>query len=576
VGLLVLGPAAPAAAHASIERIEPSDGAVLVEAPDQLTVRFTETITEEFIAVELVAATVREIDLVAYRDPTDDHLLVVRLPVVHDGLYQVRFEVRDGEDLHKVTGRTSFAVGAVSASPLRPATGAPPSPFESASRWVFAAGLALLAGVLTFRGRWPDIPIGRPRRLAALAGAGLAAVVVGRLGVVSARALDLGIGFRGGLAHVARTAEVGQLPVTALAAACMVPAVAARWLSALDLPVVPGRRTSFRSLLGWIGVVWLAMLASTKDHSTLLGSIELQVAGAKALHLIGLAVWIGALVVALAVGGSRQGRISALAAVKGPALVGFVITVGSGLLLAGRLVASITGLLSTEYGLLLVAKAALIPVAIACGMMVRRQGPRFAVLEGALLGAVVAAGALMATAAPAVDHQYLVAETESSPIVASARADDLLIRLRAVPGRPGPNAFEIQVSDTRRPAPAPISKLEIHIPRGSDAGVRSIEPDASGLALVADVDLPAGETEVAIIIERDGLVPSSAVVTTRIDSEHYHAPVVVSSRPIRQPLRIAGALTLGIAAVLIAFSARARGREGEPCAHEPIAISASE
>ena len=325
---------------------------------------------------------VRETDLVAYRDPVDHHLLVVRLPVVNDGLYQVRFEVRDGEDLHEVTGRTSFAVGAVSASPLRPATGAPPSPFESASRWIFAAGLALLAGVLTFRGRWPDIPIGRPRRLAALAGIGLAAVVAGRLGVASARALDLGIGFRGGLAHVARTAEVRQLPAIALAAACTVPAVAARRFSALDLPVVPGRRTSFRSALGWIGVVWLAVLAGTKDHSALLGSIELEVAGAKALHLIGLAVWIGALVVALAVGGSRQGRIAALAAVKRPALVGFVVTVGSGLLLAGRLVVSITGLLSTGYGLLLVAKVALIPVAIACGMMVRRHGPRMCCAGG--------------------------------------------------------------------------------------------------------------------------------------------------------------------------------------------------
>jgi hypothetical protein len=364
--------------------------------------------------------------------------------------------------------------------------------------------------------------------------------------------------------------------VTALAVACIVPAVAVRRFSALDLPVVPRRRTSFRSLLGWLGVVWLALLAGAKDHSALLGSIELEVAAAKALHLIGLAVWIGALVVALAIGGNRHGRIAALAAVKRPALAGFAITVGSGLLLAGRLVVSITALLSTGYGLLLVAKAALIPFAIACGLMIRRHGPRFGALECVLLCAVIGAGALMATAGPAVGHQYFSAENEAPPDVVSARADDLLIRLRAVPGQPGPNALEIQVSDTRRPAPAPISKLDIRIPRGAEAGVRSIEPDDSGLALLADVDLPAGETEVSITIERDGLMPSSAVLATLIDSEHYHAPVVVSSRPIRQPLRIAGAATLSIVVLLIVRTGRARPREGQPCSLEPIAISTSE
>ncbi len=582
---MVLGQAGTAEAHASIGAIVPADGALLTDVPDELTIGFTEAITEDFIAVRLFATEsagidatnaglTREVELIAERDPIDDHRLVVELPDLSDGLFQVQFEVRDAEDLHEVTGRTSFAVGDVAPPPLRPATGAPPSPLESAARWIFVSGLTLLAGVLTFRGRWPDIPIGRPRRLAVLAGAGLAAVILGRLGVASARALDLGIGFRAGWAHVGRTGEVRQLPVVALAAACTVPAVAARWLPVLDLPVIPGRRASFRLLLGWIGVAWLAILVGSRDHSALLGTIEWEVAAAKALHLIGIGVWIGVLVVALVVGGSRQGRTSALAAMKRPALVGFAITVGSGLLLAGRLVVSITGLLSTQYGLLLVAKLLLIPGAIALGMVARRRGSRFAVIEGAVLGAVVAAGALMATAGPAVDHQYLPAEAVTPPAAVSARADDLLIRLRAVPGRPGPNALEIQVSNTRRPEPAALGRLEIRLAGGTAADVRSVEPDASGLVLIPDVNLPLGDADVSITIVREGLLPSSAVVQTRTEADHFHTPAVVSSRPIRQPLRIAGVLTIGLAVMLISLGRyRAHRRGGRECAHEPIVVS---
>ena len=152
-----------------------------------------------------------------------------------------------------------------------------------------------------------------------------------------------------------------------------------------------------------------------------------------------------------------------MAAVKGRALFGFFVTVGSGLLLAGRLVVSITGLLSTQYGALLVAKLALILGAVACGVVAHRRGPRYAVIEGVVLGAVVAAGALMATAAPAVDHQFTPAEIDTPPTSEWARADDLFIRVRPVPGRPGPNALEIQVTNTRRPAPAALIGLEIGI-----------------------------------------------------------------------------------------------------------------
>ena len=74
--LLGLGPAGTAEAHASIEEIVPSDGALLTRAPDAVTIRFTEAITEQFAGAQLVATEtdgvdsagsdgVREVELIA-------------------------------------------------------------------------------------------------------------------------------------------------------------------------------------------------------------------------------------------------------------------------------------------------------------------------------------------------------------------------------------------------------------------------------------------------------------------------------------------------------------------------------
>ena len=140
-------------------------------------------------------------------------------------------------------------------------------------------------------------------------------------------------------------------------------------------------------------------------------------------------------------------------------------------------------------------------------------------------------------------------------------------------GATGPNALEIQVSNTRRPAPAALSRLEIGVAGGTVEDVTSVEPDASGLVLIPDVNLPLGETDISITIVREGLLPSSAVVQTRTVAHDFHTPAVVSSRPIRQPLRIAGGLTIGVAVMLIAVGRyRARRRGGRECAHEPIVV----
>ena len=104
--------------------------------------------------------------------------------------------------------------------------------------------------------------------------------------------------------------------------------------------------------------------------------------------------------------------------------------------------------------------------------------------------------------------------------------------------------------------------------------MRSVGLNASGLALVPDVNLAQGETEVSITIVRDGYGSSSATFTTLTESAHYHTPPVVSSRPIRQPLRLLGALTLGITVALVAVGRyRAHRRGGQRCDHEPIHAS---
>ncbi|MDO8361413.1 MAG: copper resistance protein CopC [Actinomycetota bacterium] len=547
IAIVAMQPARVARAHATILQISPADGTLLAAAPNELRVTFSEPISDEFIKVTFLTAGSSAEPLVGHLQEGDDRQLVVALPPLGDGLHRVAFSVRDREDLHEVRGRTSFSLGDHAVASPSPPPNPGPQPFETASRWLFAAGLATLAGCVATRSRAGTLLFTATveRRLVLLAGASLVAILLGRVGVLLARALDLHVGLGAGLEAVARTNDMVRLPITVGALACAVPLVATRRLAWLDAPVVTGRQLSIRAALAWVGVGWLGLLTGWGDHAALNGAVEPTVALAKAVHFVALATWLGLLVVTLLAHRGSGRTMAALAGASRTAVTAALLTVASGLMLAERMVVSLTGLFATTFGQLLLAKLAVAAFAVAVVVLpgTRRRIAQASVEAFLLLVVVVGLGAAMATAGPATADAYLAAPLRVAPQSVTADADDVIVRMRAVPAQPGTNALELAVVQTRRPAPAPITSVSIEADTISGSQRWEAQVDESGSVVIEDVDLAEGPTTFTVSVGRASLPTASATLTLGTQAAVYHHPPVLSSRRISVVLTVLAAVT---------------------------------
>ncbi len=539
-------PASSVSAHATILESSPADGTLLTEAPDTLTVRFSEPIRSDFIDVRFLSTSLDTAPLMGSLDPNDPSVLIVPLPPMGDGLHQIAFQVRDREDLHEVRGRTSFAVGknavAIPSAPSNPAA----QPFETTARWMFAIGLALLVGVVVTRTRHlTDVADEvTNRRLVGLTWLGGATVVLGRLGVLLARALDLGVGLGDGVSAVLKTSDAVRLPITLAALACTLPACLPKLVPSLDATVRDGGKLTIRALLGWVGIVWLAVITAWGDHAALLGAVEPAVALAKTAHFIGLGLWIGLLVVTLVVqrGTGRMSR--AFADISDTAMAGAIVAVSSGLLLGSRMVVSLTGMFATVFGQLLSVKVALVAVAVVLGLAHRKgHRPRIAAAEaGVLILGVVVLGAAMATAGPATDDAYRAAPTEIQVKSATAELGDIIVRAQPIPAVPGANDLDLLIVQTRRPVLAPITTVLVTAHTASGAQEWTVVPDERGGAVVSGANLPDGPTTFAFAVSREDVPVENLSLTVSTRTPRYFHPEIVSSARLVWVLRIGAVL----------------------------------
>ncbi|MFM2077266.1 MAG: hypothetical protein RJA49_1156 [Actinomycetota bacterium] len=553
---LALSPST-ARAHALILDISPADGTLVAASPPQLVVKFSEPIASSFIEVTFLSPT-DTAPLHGSVDPTDARVLVVPLPRLPDGLHRIGFVVRDREDLHEVRGRTSFAIGDTAVATPSPPPNPGGQPFETGARWAFVTGLALLIGVVVRTALGSGKP-GEPEgeRLVRVGWAGATLVVVGRVGVLTARAVDLHAGVLDGLSAVARTGDMIRLPLAAVALLCIVPTMWRDAMPALDATVRDGHRLTFRRLLAWVGIVWLALIASWGDHAALLGAVEPAVALAKAAHLVGIGLWVGVLVVTLMVSRGTGATMRELHRVRRVAMVGAAVTVSAGLLLASRMIVSVTGLFATHFGQLLVVKIGVAAVAVAVALVnrLRRRGP--AVFEAVLLCCgTVLLGAAMATAGPATGSAYLAAPTPPVKSVA-AEVDDIIVRVHAIPAVPGANDLEMVVLQTRRPVPAPLGPTTVAVVTTHGPRTWTVDTDGRGAAVITGVDLPEGSNAITFTVTRPGLADTVLHATIVTTAPRYHHPVIVSAARLTWWWR-GLALAVGLATIVLVSGRRRR------------------
>lgn len=110
--LVVGGGASPAAAHAELLETSPAAGEQLDTAPDQVVLRYSETVDPFDDAIEVFDSDGDQIETTdPGHPPGEPHEVAVDLPELEDGAYVVTWRVAS-EDSHPIRGAFTFRVGA--------------------------------------------------------------------------------------------------------------------------------------------------------------------------------------------------------------------------------------------------------------------------------------------------------------------------------------------------------------------------------------------------------------------------------------------------------------------------------
>lgn len=417
LALLLLAPGV-ASAHPEVTSTVPADGATLAEAPGEVSVTFG----SEF---EAPIASLKVYDMGSERVDNDDatvrpdqpRTVVTTTGELPDGTYLAIWRAVGLDDGHTVIGKFTFTVGDPTAAGAVTAE-------DPALPVVDEALVAAVVDEVDGTGPWPARVVGTLRLLGiagALLAAGAGLVVVARL---RGRA---GRWWRETSHDVRRVVTVGARLAVA-AAVLQVPAEA--WLRAggteglaAALPGVLGGTVGLSVLVRIIAFAPFAVPMRTTSPVLVVGLWAVGLAGfvveghsiseepflvvalADMVHLGAGAVWFGGLV-ALAVVLRRAAETSDAAGVadvvawfSSAAAVAVVAAGLAGAVLAATGVGSVDAATGTTYGVLVLAKVALVAVVAGIGGWNRfalvpqiRAGVR-AVPEGAATSTAVLVGA---------------------------------------------------------------------------------------------------------------------------------------------------------------------------------------
>ena len=352
--LLVLAPASPAAAHATLIATDPAEGAVLETAPEQVTFSFNESVIGVPAGITVFDATGAEI---ASSAQVRDAQLVVSLDdEVGEGTLVVVWRLVSA-DGHPIGGSLSFSVGAPSDVVDVPSAGDGDTDAPvllGVLRWLAYLGLLVAAGVAAFAALFlpadgVDAERGRLRRTTLLAAA--VAVLAWWAAVPLVALYQLG------------------LPASALGDGSTWSALAA-WEYVVPAAVTLGLALAAGSRRGPVLVGCLVALAapSLTGH-TRATSPQALVIAVDVLHLVAGALWLGGLVALVLVLRDLAGRDESGAAVLArfstwaAGILAVLVVAGS--VMSWRVVGSWDALFDTTYGTLLIVKVLVVLVAIA-------------------------------------------------------------------------------------------------------------------------------------------------------------------------------------------------------------------
>src|SRR4051794_4714830 len=526
LGAIGIGPAA-ALAHPVLSGAAPTPGLVSPRSPEAVVLSLSEPAVARGSSVSLVGANGERVLLGPVRVSSDGRTLSASLP--HDlrpAVYAVAWKAL-GQDGHVVSGSWSFGVAG-------PGGEAPPGagrlggaavdtrgsqeaglegPLRIGARWLGIVAGAFLLGGLALRRRATGPVAEAWLRLAPRAWA--AAVAAALTDALLVAATGAG-GFDAGLLTASGSGTVALARLLLLAA--LTPALAL------------ARRPRAREVVFGAGACGVLATYALEGHALAGGGAV--VAALQVAHSLSAGVWLGGLLLlALSWRSARaEARVAAraFAPLAGSALL---VSVATGVPIAVREIGHWYFLRYSDYGRVVILKAALVLVValvgVATAWLARRGGLRGRVLrsEAVLLAAVVALAAVLGGLAQGRGHPLPAVRGTllPGPAFAGAVLPGGPVQITLAPARAGANTVALGGEVARGLGSA---RVQLTCPSCAGRPSRSVALSrrAPGAPLSATVSLPSDGAWYATV---DGA--SAVLVSTGVPRAPGAPPVTVLS-----------------------------------------------
>ncbi len=329
-----------ASGHAQLESESPAADSLVSIPPRQLVLTFSEPID---LAGIIVTAVDERGEPVILGKPQfvsgSDRAIQVSSDDFSIGSYTVSWNNRSSTDGHTLSGSYAFRVGGTDRAPAAATVeGERPPAWSVFTRWLTFLGLVPAIGLLI--SSWTL----RRNRFAVIGA--LMAVVATLLEPVLLDMFPPNGAVAGSLLDAFRAEPNGWwIRLAGLAALLIV------------LALAEGLHGDFRLMIGAVGLIAVSGLALT-SHAAGRESYAWAATGISFLHNASVAIWVGGLVLAVAV--PLGERIPEFKRFSRLALPLAIVAVGTGLINAGFIFPSLDTVTSTDYGTVLLVKVAVV------------------------------------------------------------------------------------------------------------------------------------------------------------------------------------------------------------------------
>ncbi len=390
-GALLAG-AAPASAHAALTGADPAQGSVVQQAPEKVTLHFSEKVAMSGDSLRVLDPKGKRVDTGEVKDVSSgksasyEKKLHAGLP---DGTFTVAYKAVSA-DSHPISGAFSFSIGAPSDTTVQlsgqEAGGGAVGFLYGTARYLSYAAFVVMAGGAAFvLICWPKGATARP--LQRLVAYGWVALTAATLALLVLRGAYTDSGKLSDVLDMGKISDVLQTKTgAALVSRLLLLTAAALFIAVLfgayakreTDEAKPGEAAEKRDLtfgLAIGGTVVAAGIASTwalAEHAStgIQPGIAMPV---DVLHLLAVAAWLGGLT-ALLVALYRVPSLEASAARRFSSLAfwSVVALAATGLYQSWRQVGSWSALTGTAYGQLLLVKIGLVAVLLGIGWISRK------------------------------------------------------------------------------------------------------------------------------------------------------------------------------------------------------------